>query len=394
MRIGMVTACYDPVINGVTRMVSLYQQALENMGYEVTIFTLGTPQAGEMNVVRSPGILLGDAGYYFSLRYRPLAQKLLGEMDILHCHHLFMSVEMAHRYGSCPIVYTNHTRYDLYMNAYTPFSQPIANSVMRRIWPAFAGFADVVIAPSKSIHDVMLNFGVQTPLRVIANGIDLRPFSHPKRPFSKHDLNIPAEALLVAYTGRLASEKNLPVLLKQFAQAKQTAPQLHLILIGKGKMLPSLKEEAASLGISDSVHFLGAIPYDQVGNYLAAADIFATASVSEVHPLTVIEAMAAGLPIIATESPGIAETVQSGKTGLLVGDSIDALSTALITIAQDAPLRQQMGQAAQAASRQFAIEQTAAQTVALYEELRQTRPDLERAKPHGRWQFFGQRKKR
>ena len=120
MRIGMVSATYDPsVINGAVRMVTLYKQHLEALGHEVTIFTLGDEQEGdrEARIVRSPGFRLGDYGYFVGLRYSREAQMLLTEMDVVHCHHLLMSVEMAHRYARCPIVYTNHTRYDLYTGA-------------------------------------------------------------------------------------------------------------------------------------------------------------------------------------------------------------------------------------------------------------------------------------
>ncbi len=125
MKIGMVTACYKPVINGVTRMVSLYKEELEARGHEVTVFTLGEPDpAGEdENVVRSPGISVGSEGYYAAMRYTTAAQKKLSQMDIIHCHHLFMSVDLAHRYASCPIVYTNHTRYDLYTGNFIPIAQ-------------------------------------------------------------------------------------------------------------------------------------------------------------------------------------------------------------------------------------------------------------------------------
>jgi len=180
MRIGMVTACYKPVINGVTRMVLLYKQHLESLGHEVTVFTLGEPDpAGEEpSVVRSPAIPVAD-GYYVSMRYSRKAQVLLSQMDIIHCHHLFMSVEMAHRYGRCPIVYTNHTRYDLYTGSYTPLPQPAADALMRQIWPEFTDFADVVITPSASVRRVMLDFGVRRPIEVIENGVDLRPFRQP-----------------------------------------------------------------------------------------------------------------------------------------------------------------------------------------------------------------------
>ncbi len=71
MRIGMVTACYKPVVNGVTRMVSLYKERLEALGHEVTVFTLGEPDpAGdEPGVIRSTAVPLGESGYYLSIRY-------------------------------------------------------------------------------------------------------------------------------------------------------------------------------------------------------------------------------------------------------------------------------------------------------------------------------------
>ena len=220
MRIGMVTACYKPVINGVTRMVSLYKAHLEAAGHEVTIFTLGDPDPNdEPGVVRSPGLMLGDYGYYISMRYTSKAQALLQEMDIIHCHHLFMSVEMAHRYGRSPIVYTNHTRYDLYTGSVTSLPQPAADAIMRQIWPEFTDFADVVITPSASVRDVMLEFGVRRPIELIENGVDLRPFHYPSQPLTKTDLNVPETAVLVTYVGRLSPEKDLDILLEQFAIA-------------------------------------------------------------------------------------------------------------------------------------------------------------------------------
>jgi 1,2-diacylglycerol 3-alpha-glucosyltransferase len=198
MRIGMVTACYKPVINGVTQMISLYKQHLDDAGHEVTVFTLGEPDpAGdEPGVVRSPAVSLGDTGYYWSMRYTRAAQELMQQMDIIHCHHLYMSVEMAHRYGRCPIVYTNHTRYDLYMGTYIPISQPAADAVMRQIWPDLTDLADVVVVPSDSVRQVMLDFGVTRPMMVIENGVDLRPFHTPAHPLTKAELGIVATDVL------------------------------------------------------------------------------------------------------------------------------------------------------------------------------------------------------
>ncbi len=386
MKIGMVTACYKPVVNGVTRMVSLYKQELEKLGHEVTVFTLGDPDpAGEEpGVVRSPAIPVG-LGYYLTMRYTREAQEKLAEMEIIHCHHLFMSVELAHRYGRCPIVYTNHTRYDLYTGAYISIPQPAADAIMRQVWPDFTDLADVVITPSQSVKDIMSDFGVKRPIVVIENGVDLRPFRSPARPYTKPDLGIPADAVLLVYVGRLSQEKNLEVLLEQFAIAHDIAPRLHLLVIGTGAVRGGLETLAQNLGVKRQVHFAGTVDFAEVPNYLAAADLFVTASESEVHPLTVIEAMAAGLPVVASASPGIVDTVQPMKSGLLASKPERGLAAALVGLALNDGLRQQMSAHARQESTRFDIRNTVAQTVKLYEELHETRPDLQRNKAHGRW---------
>lgn len=392
MRIGMVTACYKPVINGVTRMVSLYKEHLEAAGHEVTIFTLGDPDPNdEPGVVRSPGLMLGDYGYYISMRYSSKAQALMQEMDIIHCHHLFMSVEMAHRYGRSPIVYTNHTRYDLYTGSFISLPQPAADAIMRQIWPEFADYADVVVTPSASVRDVMLDFGVRRPIEVIENGVDLRPFHNPPNPMSKTNLGVPETAVLVTFVGRLSPEKDIDTLLEQFAVAKDVVPTLHLMIIGKGASQSELEKQARHLGVQDSVLFTGAVAYEEMGNYLAAADLFATASVTEVHPLTVIEAMAAGLPVVAVSSPGIVDTVQSGKSGLLTTKPAGGLAAALVGLASNEPRRQEMAQAARCESERFDIRNTIDRTLDLYNRLREQRPDLNRKRMHGRRIFDSDR---
>lgn len=386
MKIGMVTSCYKPVVNGVTHMVSLYKQELEALGHEVYVFTLGLPDPDgeEENVIRSPAIPFKD-GYYMSLRYSHEAQKLMYQMDILHCHHLIMSVELAHRYANCPVIYTNHTRYDLYANSKVSLPQPAADVLMRQIWPEFSDFADVVITPSESVRQVMLDFGVRRPIEVIENGIDLVPFHNPTAPKTKLDFGVPETAVLAIYIGRLAPEKNLFTLFTQVAVARDIVPDLHLALGGHGELEDDLRQYAAELGIETAVHFLGSLPYEELPNYLSAADFFVTASMTEVHPLTVIEAMATGLPVAAPIAPGIVDTIVSGESGFLTKDPNAGLAAAIVGLALDKDRRQAMGQNAQLASGRYDIKNTVHSTLALYEKLQGTRPDLSRKKRHGRW---------
>lgn len=388
MRIGMISATYDAdVINGALRMVALYKSRLEQRGHDVTVFTLGSRAGADRHagVVRSPGVRLGDHGYYIALGYTPEAQQMLAGMDIVHCHHLLMGLEFAHRYARCPVVYTNHTRYDLYTGAYTPLPQPAADAVMRRMWPELTALADVVIAPSPSIRAVMETFGVRCPTVVIENGIDRRPFLAPPSPRTRHELGIsdPAAVVLV-YTGRLSAEKGLDALLAQFARAHALDPRLHLLLVGKGPQADTLRKMAEQLGVAGAVHLAGSVPYGEVGNWLAAADLFVSPSTSEVHPLSVIEAMAAGKPILAIRSPGMADCVLDGETGRLV-DETGELAGAMVELAADAALRRRLGHAAQIASARFDIERTTDLTLDLYAQLCRERPDRTREEPHGRW---------
>lgn len=386
MQIGMVTACYKPVINGVTRMVALYKEQLEAAGHEVTIFTLGEPdRAGEEgNVIRSPALPLGDTGYYFSFRYSRAAQERLRQMEIIHCHHLFMSVEMAHRYGRAPIVYTNHTRYDLYTGAYTPLPQAAADAIMRQIWPEFTDYCDVVITPSASVREVMRAFGVRRPIEVIPNGIDLAPFWEPTRRLTRADFGVPENGLLLIYVGRLSEEKNIEALLAQFAVARELIPKLDLLLLGEGPQREEVPARARRLGIGGAVHCPGAVPFAEVGSALAVADGFVTASISEVHPLTVIEAMAAGLPVVAVSSPGIRDTVVHEQTGLLTS-RVEGMAAAMVRLMTNPERRRQMGANARAASERYDIRHTVSRTLDLYRRLRETRPDLLRRRKHGHW---------
>lgn len=387
MRIGMVTACYKPVINGVTRMIALYKAHLEDAGHEVTIFTLGNPDpAGEEpDVIRSPALPLGDTGYYYSPRYSREAQRELRKMDIIHCHHLFFSVSLAHRYGCSPIVYTNHTRIDLYTGAYTPLPQPTADAIVRQLWPEFTDYCDMVITPSESVRQVMLDFGVRQPIRVIANGVDLDPFYNPSQPCRRSDLGIPEKATVAIYVGRLSAEKNLETLLTQFAAAEEICPSLYLILVGKGPLVETLPKLARRLGVEKKVRFIGEVPYETIPDYLAAADFFVTASVTEVHPLTIIEGLASKLPVVALSSPGLVDMVEHMKTGYLSRYEQGGLAAGMVALTNDAGRRRRMGRAAKQSSQRFDIRYTINQTVDLYEELHRTRPDLKRDKEHGRW---------
>jgi len=371
MHIGLVTASYMPVINGVTRMVALYKKHLEAAGHQATIFTFGEVEKWENDptIVRSPGRQISNSGYYFALRYSPEAQELLSQVDIIHCHHLIMGLEYAQRYGRSPIVYTNHTRYDLYARSYMRLPVPIARGFLRLLWPRMTGYCDVVVAPSVGLKKLLRSFGVRRPIEVITNGIEVERFRHPLNPLTKEKIGVPQTSTLVVYIGRLAGEKNLEKLLYEFSLAVREVPSLHLLLVGSGPAQGRLFHLATKLNIANRVVFSGAVPHHEIPRYLAAADIFVTASQSEVLPLTIIEAMAAGLPVVAIKSPGIDDLIDHGKTGILTGLQNGDLARGILYLAGDKPERARMGHNGYQNSRHYHICHTVEHTIQLYKRL-------------------------
>jgi 1,2-diacylglycerol 3-alpha-glucosyltransferase len=365
MRIGMMADVYQPHISGITNYISLNKVFLEKRGHEVYVFTSSDMDYtdNEPNIIRSPGLPLLDTGYSISLSYTSRAKKLLSTMEVVHVHHPFLSGSLALRYcrpRGIPIIFTNHTRYDLYSQAYLPpVADIIGAAAVQAYLPAFCRACDMVISPSAGMRDVMVGFGVDTPIEIAPNGVDLRPFQNLSTSIDRQELGFSTEDVVLIYVGRLGPEKNLQFLLRSFAGVVQAYDHARLLLIGDGPERESLQELVTHTNICDCVKFTGMMPYEKIPAYLKMADAFVTASVSEVHPLTVVEAMAAGLPVLGISSPGIGDTIRDGESGYLVAQEDMASFTAkMVRLVREDDYRRQMGETARQAAAEYDIERT------------------------------------
>lgn len=380
MRIGMLTDMYTPHLSGVTNHIALNKREFERRGHEVFVFTFGDldHEDTESNIVRTWGLPYGATGYNLGLLgWSEKARRLVRTLDVAHVHHPFVSGRLALRHCSplgIPVVFTNHTRYDHYADTYVRFvPRSLRDAFVRDSLRSFFRRVDLAISPSAGMLAVLRGLGVDSPVEIVPNGIDLRPFAE-AAPVSRAALGLSDDDVVLAFLGRLGEEKSVRTLLRAFARAGACAPALRLLLIGDGpdrRHLVSLAEEA---GIRDHVAFAGLVPYAEVPGRLAAADAFVSASVTEVHPLTVIEAMATGLPVAAMRSVGIEETVRDGSDGLLADDA-DGLADAMRRLGEDAALRRCLGDSAKGRSRDYGIEHTAGLLLGHYRAL------LERAAP-------------
>lgn len=393
MRIGMLVDMYKPNISGITNYVSLNKRWLEARGHKVFVFTFGNEdyEDDELYIVRSPGLPINvhDTGFHLSFRYTQTAQKKLHTMDVVHVHHPFLSGPLALRYckpHDIPIVFTNHTRFDLYTQHYLPPGVPdvIGETFLRAYLPNFCRQCDLVIAPSAGVAEVMRNLGVNTPIKVIPNGIDFAHFENPP-PLTRAEVGLPEDAVVLIYTGRLSPEKNLTFLLRAFFGVAAARPEVRLVLVGGGPEMENLRDQAEHSGMADKVKFVGKVDFTQIPSYLRLADLFVTASQTEVHPFSLIEALAAGLPALGIQSPGVGDTIVDGENGLLSSPDIAEFTAKLMRLVMEPETRQRMRAKALESARLYDLNRTAQMVLDEYLRL-----DTEHVQRMSGWARFKQ----
>jgi glycosyltransferase involved in cell wall biosynthesis len=183
--------------------------------------------------------------------------------------------------------------------------------------------------------------------RVVWNCVPTDLYASPHTPRSawRAKQGFSEKDVLFVCVARFAPQKNHDLLISAFAKGPAADPKAHLVLAGQGVLRAQLQVRVNELGLTNRVHFLGL--RTDIPDVLGAADIFALSSDYEGNPLSVIEAMAAGLPIVSTAVGGVPELLHNGREGFIVSPgSAEQLSEAMVTLLKDADLRTAMGAAA------------------------------------------------
>jgi glycosyltransferase involved in cell wall biosynthesis len=189
-------------------------------------------------------------------------------------------------------------------------------------------------------------YGVQQ-CRVISNGIPTDHYAGPQtsRQEWRRRESFGENDVLFVCVARFAAQKNHALLLKAFAEGPASDPAAHLVLVGEGVLQKQLEEQTHKLGLARQVHFLGV--RTDIPDVLGAMDVFALSSDYEGNPLSVMEAMAAGLSVVATAAGGVPNLLENGKEGFVVKPgSVQDLSNAMSLLLGNGELRQSLGRAA------------------------------------------------
>jgi glycosyltransferase involved in cell wall biosynthesis len=374
MRIGQFTDSFPPIINGVSAFVAEHHTELLARGCDAHVFVFGyrSQPDTQPNIWRSPALPAPLTPFRGNVMLNSESRRAARTLDIYHVHEAFgignFAVRMARR--RCrPLIFTNHTRHDLYVLNYPRVLQPFLRRIVKRQIARMMRISALSTAPSEDTANWLKSLAPDMADRicVVRNGIRLDPFERAADCDDRRRLGIPCESTVFIYIGRLTPEKNLSVFVDAFVQAVQNGADAHWLVIGDGPCRESLQIQATP--IDERARFLGAVPRDQVPGYLAQSDVFATTSLSEVNPVSVIEGLAAGKPFLGLKAGWWgefrAEPRDGASPGLLVNDERE-LASAIHTLSMNDGLRACMGVEAKRLSHRFDIRDITAQWIEIY----------------------------
>lgn len=346
MKIAMLTNNYKPFIGGVPISIERLANGLEMLGHEVYIFApTYEGQEAEVNVIRYKSFSQKLAGFIVVPNcFDKIVEKKIRELDvdIIHTHHPMIIGNTAIRLGKklgIPVVFTYHTKYEEYLH-YLVNSNVIhiSNSKILEVCEkyirckmlpkyirSYGNRCDLLIAPSSEIKKNLIEKGIKTPIEILPTGVPDILFNTDYQSAQKirqHYLN--QKKFLFCTVSRLAKEKNIDFIIKGLNLLKNDLGDIfNFIIIGDGPEKNRLELLCGSFNLEDNVFFVGEKPNEIIKEYQAACDLFLFASTSETQGIVLIEAMAAGLSVIAVKSTGVNDVVIDGINGICTEGYID-----------------------------------------------------------------------
>ena len=390
MRVALTTESYLPYVSGVTVSVDALARGLGARGHEVLVIA-PRPATGSAPVpVGSPGPEPEIAWLpsYQLPRLVPPAYRMpwpnpwAGELraaarwrpDVVHAHSPFVTGLLARnlvRETGAPLVFTHHTRFADYGHYLGPFAGPgsaLTDAYLRRFWAGCAA----IVAPSGDLADEIrgrIPADRRERVHVVPTGIDVDGIRALDVADPRPRAGWPADAVVIATLGRLAPEKSVDVILDAAAVALERTTSARLLVIGGGPSEADLRRRAMALG--GRVHLTGALPRPEALALLRGADLFVFASRTETQGLVLAEALGAGLPAVAVEGPGVADSIRDGVDGRIVAAEpaatrADRLGLALFELVEDPAGRGAFADSAAADADRFALSNRVEEMEAIY----------------------------
>jgi glycosyltransferase involved in cell wall biosynthesis len=382
MKIGIFTNNFRPFVGGVTRSIETFMREFENKGHDVHVFAprFEGYKEDEKTVYRVPAIPRFNHTDFslplpFSLRVRSIFDKL--DLDLVHVQHPFFLGEMGMHLGKnrgLPIVLTYHTQYEKYSH-YAPIDSDLVKRWIVNVCTSFCNLCDLVVAPSHDMRDILISREVKTRIEVIPTGVDLSSYQSLNRQWLRKEFGIDEKKQILVHVGRLAKEKNLDFLFGSVANIMKKNKEILFFIAGEGDQKDRLRALAGRLGIQDQVIFHGKMTPEELVNAYAGGDLFIFCSKTETQGLVVLEAMAAGMPVVAVDAPGIRDIVAHGVSGFLTAEDTHEFSEKILILLQSAEKKDAFSKASLKIAEELSSSRMADRMLQEYSRLLQQSPD-------------------
>ncbi|MGF2688534.1 glycosyltransferase [Marinobacter sp. DUT-3] len=371
LKVAMFTNNYLPFIGGVPLSIERLRRGLEHLGDKLLVVAPSykdQPEAEEQ-VLRVPSLLAMGQKREFRLANIFLARIRMRvrsfRPDIIHLHHPFwlgsLGLFMARRLR-VPAIYTYHTRLEHYAHFVPLPGMLFRNLISHALIKRFANKCDGVIVPTYSTEEYLRMIGVKTPTFVQPTGIEYQRFqqvSPEEIEKLRQSLGLGEEKVFVSVS-RLSNEKNIDFMIEAMDSLRQqTDVPFHFLMIGDGHQRDRLQTKIRDLGLEQYVTLVGAVPPEDMATWYRLGDAFLFASKSETQGMVILEAMAAGLPVVAVRSSGIEDVVRDGFNGFKTPERQDQWCAQAKRLLEDDELRQELAEQALAFAGDFSVEQFA-----------------------------------
>jgi 1,2-diacylglycerol 3-alpha-glucosyltransferase len=380
-----VSDVYFPRVNGVSTSIRTFRQDLAACGVETLLLVPRYDAADVAGLQDEAGIIrVASAGVPKDpedrrMRWGALTRALeeipRGQVDVVHIHTPFVAHYAASRFArraNIPCVATYHTFFEEYLHHYVPvLPRRIGRFLARSFTRSQCDDVQALIAPSDPMRDVLLEYGVSTPIHVLPTGLPADRFNPGVAARFRALARLPAERPLVTYIGRVAHEKNIEFLVKVFVEVRRAVPDAMLVIAGEGPAREPLRQLVSRLGLERDVHFAGYLDRDTaLLDCYAAADVFVFASRTETQGLVLLEAMAQGAPIVSTAELGTRSILKAGCGALVVEEELQAFSAATVRLLRDENLRKELAERGRTYARTWSSAVMARRLADLYGSLR------------------------
>lgn len=363
MRIGIFTDTYPPFINGVSTSITMLQKALTDKGHKVYIVTVNPENMSykydeDDSVIRIPGIPVGIYDYRLTGIYpiRAINKIKKWNLDVIHSHTEFgigTFARIISKQLQIPLVHTYHTMYEDYVHYITKgHFDKSSKKIVEYLTKFYCDkTAKELIVPSTKTYKLFKEkYKFDKNVHIVPTGVEVERFykenvSKEEIAKIKKELNLKKDDIVILYVGRLAQEKNVELLINAQVDLVKKNRKIKLLIVGSGPDYEKYIQMAEKLKIKNNILFTNAIPWEDMPNYYNLADVFVTASKTETQGLTVIEAMAASLPVVCIEDESFSNVVINHLNGRTFTDDKEYKMALLETIKDKKQLEKMAKQA-------------------------------------------------